>query len=344
VPWAHRRVLSAIATCRTEAQGGHLRQCDQCGQTQYRYHSCRNRHCPKCHGEQTRRWLATQRARLLPCPYFLVTFTLPRQLRPLARARPRAVYDALLRSAAGALLTLAADPKRLGARPGLLAVLHTWTQDLRFHPHVHVLVTAGGLRDDQATWTEPRRSGFLFPGRVLSKRFRTLMWKALGGDGLLNRVPAPLWRRPWVVHLQHAGAGDKVLDYLGRYVFRIAITNTRLESFAEGRVTFRTRNRRSGSLEHCMLSADEFLARFLQHVLPPGFTKVRHYGLFSPTCRVQRERARRLLTADVESHTVATPVSDNVPLPSARDEDRCPSCHTGRLHVIATLARQRPPP
>ncbi|MCJ7822623.1 MAG: transposase, partial [Armatimonadetes bacterium] len=292
---SHRRALDDLATCRTAAQGGHLRRCDRCEETQYRYHSCRNRHCPKCHSEQTRRWLDRHRTRLLPCPYFLVTFTLPETLRTLARSHQRTVYDACLRAAADTLLTLAADPQHLGARPAILAVLHTWTQDLRYHPHVHVLITGGGLAPDGTRWVPTARPDFLFPGYVLSPVFRGKMRDAVRRAGLLDQIALITWTRDWVVHVQSAGSGHHVLEYLGRYVFRIAITNRRLEHFADGRVTFRFRDRRTRQLTRRTLSAPQFLARFLQHVLQRGFAKVRHYGLASPTCRRQLETARALL-------------------------------------------------
>ena len=345
---SHRRALDDLVTCRTAARGGHLRQCDHCAQTQYRYHSCRNRHCPKCHGEQTRRWLDRHRARLLPCPYFLVTFTLPQELRPIARSHQRLVYDALVRAAADTLLTLAADPQYLGARPAILAVLHTWTQDLRYHPHVHILITGGGLAPDGARWVPTPRSDFLFPGYVLSRVFRGKMRDALRRAALVDQVAPRPWTRDWVVHVQSAGSGHRVLDYLGRYVFRIAITNRRLEAFANGRVTFRFRDRHAGQMTRRTLPAPTFLARFLQHVLPRGFAKVRHYGLASPTCRQRLDAARSALspasTPALSSSTpddpMATADSDRAAIP---DADRCPACHIGRLLVVAILPRARPP-
>lgn len=345
---SHRRALDDLATCRTAARGGHLWQCDHCGHTQYRYHSCRNRHCPTCHGAQTRRWLALHRARLLPCPYFLVTFTLPQALRAIARAHQRAVYDALLRAAAQTLLTLAADPQHLGARPAILTVLHTWTQDLRYHPHVHVLITGGGLAPDGTRWVPTPHADFLFPGYVLSRVFRSKMRAALRRAGLLDHVSPDPWTHDWVVHVQPAGAGQRVLEYLGRYVFRIAITNRRIERFDEGRVTFRYRDRRTGHLARRTLPAPTFLARFLQHVLPRGFAKVRHYGLASPTCRRQLDAARAALppaptpgaSSNTSDDSVSTAATARVVIP---DADRCPGCHVGRLVVVAILPRARSP-
>lgn len=345
---SHRRALADLLTCRTAARGGHLRRCDSCDETQYRYHSCRNRHCPKCHGEQTRRWLDRHRARLLPCPYFLVTFTLPQELRAVARSHQRTVYDALLRTAAETLLRVAADPQHLGARPAILAVLHTWTQDLRYHPHVHVLITGGGLAPDGTRWVPTPRPDFLFPGYVLSPVFRGKMREALSRANLRDQVAPECWTRDWVVQVQAAGSGHRVLEYLGRYVFRVAITNRRLESFVNGRVIFRYRNRRTAQQTRRTLPAPIFLARFLQHVLPRGFAKVRHYGLASPTCRRQLDAARTALppapTPMVSSSRPADPdgttATEGV---SLADADRCPGCHVGRLVVVAVLPRARPP-
>src|SRR6266568_9093856 len=280
---SHRRALRDLEACRTLALGGHVHQCDHCGRQVYACHSCRNRHCPKCHRDQTDRWLTAQHARLLPCAHYLLTFTLPDQLRPLARSHQKAVYGLLMKSAAAALLTLARDPRYVGGRLGCLAVLHTWTRALLYHPHVHLLVTAGGLHRQQHIWVPPRHPHFLVPGRALSRLFRGKFRAGLCKAGLLDQVPATVWRTEWVVHLQHAGTGAKVLDYLARYVFRIALVNSRLEHFDDGHVTFRYRDGRTGTTKHCVLDAVTFLGRFLQHVLPDGFAKVRHYGLFSPS-------------------------------------------------------------
>ena len=336
---AQRRVLDDIVACRTAALGGHVQACDHCGTRQYSYHSCRNRHCPKCHGEQTQRWLDRQRARLLPCAYYLVTFTLPDALRALARAQPKVVYGVLMRAAAAALLTLTADPRYLGGRPGVLAVLHTWTRALLYHPHAHMLVTAGGLRGADQTWVAPRHAAFLVPGRALSRLFRGKVRAGLRRAGLLEQVAPALWRQDWVVHVQHAGTGEKVLAYLARYVFRIAIVNSRLERFADGQVTFRYREGHTGLLRRCTLDAVAFLDRFLQHVLPSGFTKVRHYGLFSPSRRDLLARAREQLLA-----TSATPSPDSAPsepvttpAPARARRSLCPVCGIGLLHVVEIL-------
>ena len=348
---SHLRAMRDIEACRTAALGGHLRACDHCGQRQYAYHSCRNRHCPKCHGDQTRRWLDHTRSHLLPCPYFLATFTLPAELRPLARSHQKVFYGLLMRAAAEALLKLTADPDYLGARPGLLAVLHTWTRAMAYHPHVHILVTAGGWREGHAPgWIPSKRPDFLVPGRALSILFRAKLRDALRHAGLADRVPPQVWRKDWVVHLQHAGSGDKVLEYLARYVFRIALVNSRLERFENGQVTFRFRDGRSGKTQHCTLEAAAFIARFLQHVLPQGFSKVRHYGLFSPSRKPLLDQARAELVASSVARLPPEPVAVDAPpditvdAVSADNRTRCPSCGVGVMHVIDTLPRSRPPP
>ena len=347
---SQRRALRDLPACRTPACGGHVRQCEQCGRTVYAYHSCGNRTCPKCHRAQTERWLAAQRARLLPCPYYLLTFTLPSALRALARDHPKAVYGLLMQCAAAALQTLARDPRYVGGRLGALAVLHTWTRALLYHPHVHLLVTAGGLAADGTQWLTPQHPAFLVPVRALSVLFRAKLCAGLKKAGLLAQVPPTVWQQGWVVHCQPAGRGDQVLDYLGRYVFRVAISNSRLERIADGQVTFRYRDNRTHALRRVRLSAVEFLQRFLQHVLPRGCTKVRYYGLWSPTCRRQLEDARTLLSVPPTStHSAALPAasleSPARPASAAPARPprpvRCPHCRLGTLILLAVLRPHR---
>jgi hypothetical protein len=244
------------------------------------------------------------------------------------------VYGVLMTAAAAALLKLAADPRYLGARPGLLAVLHTWTRALLYHPHVHMLVTAGGLRGADQAWVAPRHAAFLVPGRALSRLFRGKV-----RTGLLDQVPLAVWRHEWIVHVQHAGTGEKALEYLGRYVFRIALVNSRLERFEAGRVTFRYRDRRTGLIKRCALDAVTFLGRFLQHVLPKGFAKVRHYGLFSPSRHDLLARAReQLLAASVRPPPDRVPVAPAMlPPPESVLRPRCPTCGIGTLHMVELL-------
>jgi len=339
------RVLRVIEACRTAYFGGHLKQCDRCGRKVYAYHSCRNRHCPKCHRDQTERWLEKQRARLLPCFYFLLTFTLPSELRPLARAHQKKLYGLLMRTAAAALQKLCRDPRWLGARIGCLAVLHTWTRAMLFHPHVHLLVTAGGLSADGSQWIQPNKPNFLAPEGALAILFRAKMCAALKKAGLLQQVPPQVWKKKWVVHAKAAGSGRKVLDYLGRYVFRIAITNSRLEQIDHGQVTFRYRENRSQKLLRVVLPAVEFIGRFLEHVLPPGCVKVRYYGIWSNSCHQQLRQARALLDPPPPAASdplVALPPLTQPSLVAAPPAPaRCPHCRIGRLILIEVLLPQR---
>ena len=339
---SHARAMRDLDACRTAYFGGHVTQCDHCAQQVAVYHSCGNRHCPKCHRDQTDRWLEQQRARLLPCPYYLLTFTLPSELRALARAHQKIVYGLLMRCAAAAIQTLARDPRYLGACIGCLGVLHTWTRAMLYHPHVHLLVTAGGLSADGARWLAPKNPAYLVPVRALSVIFRAKICTAVKQAGLLEQVPSAVWKKPWVVHAQPAGRGVQVLEYLGRYVFRIAISNSRIERIEDGQVTFRYRDNRSQQMRRVSIPALEFLARFLQHVLPRGCTKVRYYGIWSSARRQHLHQARAFLGG--VSDTTAAPVTSLPdptlpPLPST-----CPHCRVGHLIVIDVLRPQRKVP
>ena len=330
-----KRALRDISACRTPFFGGHVYQCDHCAQKVFSYHSCRNRSCPKCHQDQTERWVEKQRGHLLPCSYFLLTFTLPSELHSLARSHPKKIYGLLMKAAADALQKLARDSRYLGARIGALAVLHTWTRAMLFHPHVHILVTAGGLAADGASWTDSK-PGFLVPVRALSVIFRAKFCARLKKAELLEEVCPSIWKKKWVVHCQHAGRGEKVLDYLGRHVFRIAITNSRLESFDNGVVRFRYRDNRTHQIRRVTLPAEDFIGRFLQHVLPRGCVKVRYYGIWSPSRRKQLAQARSLLLLRVPTENSSAPHSSQ-----ARAAVRCPLCHQGLLILVEPLPAQR---
>jgi hypothetical protein len=272
-----------------------------------------------------------------------VTFTLPAQLRPVARSHPKKIYGLLMKAAADALQTLACDATFLGARVGALAVLHTWTRAMLFHPHVHMLVSAGGLSPDGDSWVDPKHPRFLVPDPALSVIFRAKFCAGLKKAGLLRFVPANVWKIRWVVQSQHAGRGDKVLDYLARYVFRIAIANSRLESLVNGVVGFRYRDNKTQQIRHVSLPATEFIHRFLQHVLPKSVTKVRYYGVFSPACRSRLNRARQLLTLANhagEAASTTVPVSENSTAPSPGPM-RCPHCRIGILLLRETLSPLR---
>jgi len=289
-----QKVLSAILACRTEALGGHVDVCLDCGAERPSYNSCRNRHCPKCQALAQARWVSARGERLLPVSYFHAVFTLPAELRSIAKLNRRTVFEAMLRAASGALIELGLDQRRLGGLLGVTTVLHTWTRELVFHPHVHCIVTGGGFSVEADRWV-PGHARYLFPVRVLGELFRGKLCDALSKlehagelrlpdtvgprdpqafDNLLRR----LYRKPWVVYAKRPfGGPEQVLRYLGRYTHRVGLSNQRLVSLDERGVTFRTKNGKTVTLEPVA-----FLARFVEHVLPSGFVKIRHYGLLAP--------------------------------------------------------------
>lgn len=296
LPVSHKVALSAIEQCRTEHLGGHVYSCEACQLKEYSYHSCGNRHCPKCQKQAGQRWLERQQQLLLPTPYFMVTFTLPEQLRQLARRHQKVVYHLLFQTAAAALQELAQDRRFVGGQIGLVGVLHTWGRDLSYHPHVHFLVPGGGLSADGHQWLASRPT-FLVHVKPLSKLFRAKFRAGLQKAGLLTEVPHQLWGDEWVVHSQAVGNGQAAVKYLAPYIFRVAISNNRIVRVAEGRVTFRYTPSGRKKSKVCTLPAEEFIRRFLQHVLPKGFVKVRYYGLFAASQRHRLTQARGLLEA-----------------------------------------------
>ncbi len=354
------KVLSAIEHCRTAALGGHVEACEDCGHWRIAYNSCRNRHCPKCQGAAARTWLAEREADLLPVGYFHVVFTLPDEVANIAFHNKATVYDLLFRAASETMLTIAADPKHLGARIGITAVLHTWGSALTHHPHVHMIVPGGGITPD-GRWVSSRPA-FLLPVRVLGALFRRLFLTrlmALHDAGRLAffgamaplaerraflRHLSPVRKKRWVVYAKPPfGGPEAVLAYLARYTHRVAISNQRLISCNETGVTFRYKDyRREGADRQrvMILPADEFIRRFLLHVLPPGFHRIRHYGLLAAACRkVSLERIRALLAV------VPAPEVD-VPEEPANVSPPCPCCG-GRMVVIEVFERgyqSRAPP
>ncbi|MBV9287511.1 MAG: IS91 family transposase [Hyphomicrobiales bacterium] len=362
VSLAQLKIMSAIETCRTATLGGHVERCEDCAHERIAYNSCRNRHCPKCQGAAARQWLEDREAELLPVPYFHVVFTLPAAIGAIAFQNKAAVYNLLFRTAGETLTTIAADPKHLGARIGLVAVLHTWGSALTHHPHVHVIVPGGGLAPDGSRWIACKR-GFFLPVRVLSRLFRRLFLEgleALHADGRLafagdlalladkqafDAALAPLRRAEWVVYAKRPFAGPQaVLAYLARYTHRVAISNSRLVALDDKGVTFKWKDYRikgRGRLKTMTLAAHEFIRRFLLHVLPSGFHRIRHYGFFAGAVRAANvERARQLLTAAQAAaqprRAEADSQADDVSF--AR---RCPCCG-GRMIIVETFEGPRP--
>lgn len=281
---SHRRTLHDIANCQTSVMGGHVYHCDACQTTHYQYHSCQNRHCPQCQHRKGQEWLEKQQDALLPVQYFMVTFTLPSELHALAKHHQKVVYNILFRTSAEALKQLTQDSRYVGGEIGMIGLLHTWGRDLSYHPHVHYLVPAGGLSFDGEQWVSARRN-FLVPVKALSILFRAKFCDALRQADLLNEVSPTVWQKDWITHSKSVGKGEGALKYLAPYIFRVAISNRRILSMKDGQVTFSYRESDTGRWRRMTVDVDEFLRRFLQHVLPKGFVKVRYYGLFSPAKR-----------------------------------------------------------
>ena len=337
IPIHHLQAMQAIETCRTEALGGQVYICPDCEQVQYSYHSCRNRHCPKCQNENAQAWLEKQQEMLLPVPYFLLTFTLPAGLRELARRQPRLIYDLLFHMSAEATQQLARDPRFVDGQVGMVGVLHTWGRNLAYHPHVHYLVPAGGVASDGKTlrnsgqaWLAARQK-FLLPVKALSRIFRAKMRQALRKIDVDGRIPPEVWRQSWVVHCKAVGCGQLALKYLAPYIFRVAISNKRilkLEDDAElvPTVTFRYRATDTGQEKLCTLTAEEFIRRFLQHVLPKGFVKVRYYGFFSSGSRSRLAVIRQQLSQNPIPGDEAQPDQAQETIPASETVHRCPVC------------------
>ena len=342
MPKSHLKAMRAIEQCRTEALGGKVYECRDCREWRYSYHSCRNRHCPKCQNAESSEWLERLESLLLPVPYFFCTFTFPQELRALARKRQKTVYDILFRASAEALKTLALDPRHLGGGIGFMGVLQTWTRDIAYHPHVHYIVPGGGISPDETRWLPTRNPKFLVPVKALSIMFRAKVRDALKQAKLLTVVPPSVWDRDWVAHIERAGTGETALKYLAPYVFRVALSNRRIESLENGHVTFRFRESESGEWKRRTLEAEEFIRRFLQHVLPDRFVKVRYYGFLAQRNRDKLEKVRTLLGVNHEESAVPKPPQCDTACASA-ESPACPKCG-GVMVLVRTLEPKRKPP
>lgn len=325
LPLPHRKAIDAIRACRSGALGSTVYRCTDtdCGHTHFVHRSCGNRHCPQCQAHKTRQWLASQLDRKLPGPHFLLTFTVPEGLRDFVRSHPRVGYDALFEASSGALKKLARNPRFLGSDLiGFTGVLHTWGRALPFHPHIHYIVPAGGLSADRSRWI-PSRSNFFVPVRALSPVYRALFRERLHTEGLLEQIDPAVWGADWVVHCQPAGDGVHAFQYLARYVFRVAISDRRLVAVspAERTVTFRYRPPGEKRDRRMTLDVFEFLRRYLQHVLPSGFMKIRHFGFLHPNCAVPLTKTRRLVT-----EATGSCLPPEVLAPPERPAFYCPDC------------------
>jgi hypothetical protein len=354
------KVMSAIESCRTAALGGHVARCEKCSHTQIAYNSCRNRHCPKCQGAAAREWLAEREAELLPVPYYHVVFTLPAAIADIAYQNKAVIYDLLFKASAETLITIAADPKHLGARVGVLSVLHTWGSALTHHPHVHMIVPGGGIALDGTKWVACR-PGFFLPVRVLSRLFRRLFldklvaahragqlqffgsYAPLTDAQALAAYLAPSRNVEWVVYSKRPfGGPEAVLAYLARYTHRVAISNSRLIALDDNGVTFKWKDYRLEGLDRyklMTLATNEFIRRFLSHVLPPGFHRIRHYGLFANTSRADNiARARELLAVPKPCNKTAADADTTDANEPQTLSHPCPCCG-GRMIIIETFQR-----
>jgi Putative transposase/Transposase zinc-binding domain len=324
MPASHLKAMRAIEQCRTEALGGQVYRCPNCEQVQYSYHSCRNRHCPKCQNEKAQAWLEKQQDLLLPVPYFLLTFTLPSGFNQVVRSHQRLLYDLLFKTSAAATQQLAHEPRWIGGQIGMVGVLQTWGRNLAYHPHVHYLVPGGGWSADGQGWL-PARNNFCLPVCALSKVFRGKLQQALRGTDCYSRIPANVWHQKWVVHCEPVGSGLNAVKYLAPYIFRVALSNNRILKLENDRVTFRYRDTETGAEKRCSLGAEAFIHRFLQHVLPRGFVKVRYYGFLAATQRVRLPALQQHLTRlIVPTSSVETqPETDQAQAPP---KFLCPHC------------------
>ena len=341
-PWAspaQRRALTAIARCRTPALGGHVYRCTDCAGADFAYHSCGHRACPRCGGAGTAAWTQKQTERLLPVPYFLVTFTVPAELRAGYSAHPAWLHDVLFNESAATLQQVAAEPRLLGAELGFVGVLHTWGRQLQLHPHVHYIVPGGGLRADGKKWLAARQADWLLPVKKLAAVFARRREAAWGASvpAAHAAVPAATWRKPWVVHCQPAGTGESVVKYLARYVARTAISDERIVAADDDGVVFNYTDTQTQQRRRCTLSAAEFLRRYLHHVPPPGQHRVRYFGWMHPSAKARRMVVETLLAKPILV-VAAGPAPPQWHL-------RCPHCAGFSLVRVGTLPRHaRAPP
>lgn len=333
------RSLYAISRCRTAAMGGHIDRCDdnECNRLHISYNSCRNRHCPKCQGHLRERWIAAREQELLNTAYFHVVFTLPHHLNAVALAKPALVYSLLFKTAWGVMKAFAADRRLLGAEPGMIAVLHTWGQNLSLHPHLHCIVPAGGM-SKSGKWKQTRSKGkFLFPVKAMSRVFRAWFVEELHKKmALPDDLPTNLFKKPWVIYCKQPFHGPRqVIEYLGRYTHKVAISNHRITNIKEGRVSFTVKDyRKGGKKGACTLYEREFIRRFALHILPKGFTRIRHYGILSST---RKKTCKTLADNQLGALNIESVVAPQTML------NTCPHCRKGKLQTVAVFDKRGPP-
>ena len=344
---SHLRVMWCIENCRTATLGGHVYECSSCNESVYSYHSCQNRHCNLCQSQKAQQWLEKVKGQMgLPTLYYLVTFTLPSELRDVAYKNQKEMYNLLFRSASDALQELARDPRFVGGQIGIIGVLHTWTRDLRYHPHVHFLVPAGGLDFTQEIWRRSKNH-MLVHVKPLKVIFRAKMRNGMKKLGLYAKVDPRVWAKEWSLNSKSVGYGEKAFEYMADYLFRVGISNGRILKCEDGQVTFRYKDNQSKRQVVATLPVDTFIGRFLTHVLPKGFVKVRYYGFYAPGARAKLALVRELLAADAKAKKQLQ-ADNEMANPSAGDPNQqrpcCPRCRQPMLLTGIIEKHNRSPP
>lgn len=330
---SHRKVLGHIASCRTPDLGGQKYVCQSCGKVHYSYHSCRDRHCPKCQNDRIDDWLAHQSNLLLPVLYFMATPTVPQEVRPVFRSHQKKMYHLFFKASSEAIMLLAKDKRFLGADIGLMGILQTWTRQLGYHPHIHFLIPGGGIRKDRWKYANPN---MLVHFKPLSRLIRRLFMEKLKETELFDLVPSCVWNKEWGCDVKAVGNGEAVLKYLAPYVYRVAISDRNILNVKDGKVTFRYKEQNNKSFQHATLDALEFLRRFLQHVLPKGFVKIRYYGFLATKKRKSLDHIKELIGRRLHRKSALYPKKEKKPM-------TCPDCGQV-LMFVCEIPRYRGPP
>lgn len=330
---SHKKVMHSIASCRTRDLGGQKYICQSCGKVHYSYHSCRNRHCPKCQNDRIDDWLFRQFKLLLPVPYFMATPTLPAGLRSVCRSHQKKMYHLFFRASAEAIMLLAKDKRFLGADIGMMGVLQTWTRQLAYHPHIHFLIPGGGIRKNRWKYG---KSNFFIHGKPLARLIKGKFRAAVKKAGLYDQIPGKVWKQDWVCDVKAVGNGEAVLKYLAPYVYRVAISDSNIMNVTNDKVTFRYKEQGNKSFQYCTLDAHEFLRRFLQHVLPRGFVKIRYFGLLATKKRKTLDHIKELIGRRLSGKSLSFSKKQKKPM-------MCPDCGQA-LMFVCEIPRYRGPP
>ena len=330
---SHKKVMQHIASCRTREMGGQKWLCSSCGKVHYSYHSCRDRHCPRCQNDRVDDWLEKQFELLFPVPYFMATITVPQDLRPVFRSQQKIMYHLFFKASAEAIMLLAKDKRFLGADIGIMGILQTWTRQLVYHPHIHFLIPGGGIRNDRWKYAKP---DFLIHVKPLSRLIRKLFRKMLKEANLFRQLPQSVWKQEWVCHIKPVGNGESVLRYLAPYVYRVALSDRNILGVKDERVTFRYKESENDKFKTCTLDVFEFLRRFLQHVLPKGFVKVRYFGFLATKKRIDLDSIKELIGKRLSCKSTSYPKKPNKLM-------TCPDCGSV-LVFVCEIPRYRGPP